>query len=373
MAFAILCLLSACKKTIEKNETAEATSVPGIKQIANPCETRVDNARTAAASRLTAPPSTPLVLLLDFNGELVKNSIWNPGATINCPAVPPSQLSAAAKDFIVNNVTEDFSAFSIKVTKSEAEYQAAPAARRMRCIISYNLVQQFGNVGGIAFISSMSWADNTPCFVFADILLYDQKYIAGAVSHELGHTLGLQHQSRYDPGCAQIEEYHTGLGYGILGWAPIMGLSYYQNLVTWHNGPTSLGCSETQNDMNVINAVAGIKADDYGVAFNNNTVSLPLTGTKNGILENASDKDAFSKTEANSRRIKLISNGNSDLVLEVYNTNGQLQTVYDDANGLDVNVVISGKKYLRVRSSSSQPYVPAGDGFGGYKIVTSAP
>jgi len=372
MALAILCFFAACKKTITTNEKKIS---PGLneQQIIPGCKVREDASRTASAQRTTATPSLPVVLLLDFNGQQVINSSWfNPG-TISCPAVPSSLLTSQMKDYILNSVTEDFNGFFVKVTKNEADYNSAPANRRMRCVLTYNMLAQFGNVGGTSFVSSMLWADNTPCFVFCDVLQYNMKYIAGAVAHELGHTFGLQHQSRYDAACNLEEEYHTGFGYDVLGWAPLMGISYYQNLVTWHRGPNILGCNVIQNDMEVIATVAGTKADDYNASLNNSTVQLPSSGNKTGILENADDKDAFFKKETTTKRIKVISNGNSDLALEVYTSNGQLQTVYDDTNGTDINTVISGKKYLKVRVSSNQPFAPAGDGFGGYTIIISNP
>jgi hypothetical protein len=363
----LLCLLTACKKTIITKENSPAPKT-NSQRLPLPCQVREDASRTAMAARVQTPPQTPVVLLLDFNGQQVRNSAWNPGGTINCPAVPTSLLSNSMRDYIFQSVTEDYSGFFVKVTKNESDYNAAPPARRMRCVLTYNLSDQFPNAGGIAYVSSMLWGDNTPCFVFCDVMLYDQKYISGAVSHELGHTFGLQHQSRYSSDCTLEEEYHTGFGADALGWAPIMGLSYYQNLVTWHNGPTILGCSQMQNDMNVIKSVAGNKTDDYSATLNNNTVQLPNAGTKTGILENADDKDAFLKKETTSRRVKVTSGGNSDVALEVYNSNGQLTNVYDDPASPDINVVISGKKYIKVRISSNQPFVPGSDGFGGYTI-----
>jgi hypothetical protein len=368
-----LCLFTACKKTINQEEESPSPLTIKTPQLLLPCAVREDHARTAAASKNSSPSKAQVVVLLDFDGQQVQNTTWNANGPINCPAVPASLLTNSMKDYILQSVTEDYSGFFIKVTKSEADYQAAPATKRMRCIITYNMMDQFGNLGGTSFISSMLWGDNTPCFIFCDVLQYNQKYIAGAVSHELGHTFGLQHQSRYSADCELVEEYHTGFGSDALGWAPIMGLSYYQSLVTWHNGQSILGCDQLQSDMNIIKSVAGVKADDYSDSFNSNTIQLPSSGSKAGILENAGDRDAFLKNETTSRRIKLISNGNSDLALEVYNTNGQLAAVYDDANGTGVNVVISGKKYLRVRISANQPFVPAGDGFGGYSITVSAP
>ncbi|MDP4264277.1 MAG: hypothetical protein Q8941_17235 [Bacteroidota bacterium] len=369
----LLCLLTACKKTISTKEESLSPSSTSSQQVPQLCAVREDAARTAAASRTKTPAQTPVVLLIDFNGQQVQNSVWDPSGTINCPAVPASLLTNSMKDYIMQGVAEDYSGFFVKVTQSEQDYQAAAPARRMRCILTYNMTGQFGNIGGLSFISSMSWGDNTPCFVFCDVLLYNPKYIAGSVAHELGHTFGLRHQSRYSADCVLQEEYHSGFGSNALGWAPVMGLSYYQNLVTWHNGQSILGCDQWQNDMEIIKSVSGAKADDYGSSFNSSTVQLPSNGTKTGILENATDKDAFLKNDIYSKRIKVTSNGNSDLALEVYNTNGQLVTVYDDPAGTDVNVVISGKKYLRVRVSSNQPFVPAGDGFGGYTINVSAP
>lgn len=373
ITISLLCILAACKKNTVIEEKNHLTTAVSSQQLPPPCVAREDAARTAAARSLKAASSSPVVLLLDFNGQQVRNSVWNPNGTINCPAPPSSSLTNSMKEYIIKSVAEDYSGFSVKVTQNEQEYNAAPSTKRMRCILTCNLTDQFPNAGGIAYISSMSWGDNTPCFVFCDVMLYNQKYIAGAVSHELGHTFGLQHQSRYSGVCGLEEEYHTGFGGDALGWAPIMGISYYQNLVTWHNGPTILGCDQLQNDMNVIKLVAGAKTDDYSANLNSSTVQLPANGTKIGILENANDKDAFLKKETNSRRIKLISNGNSDLALEVYDANGRLTNVYDDTNGPDINVVISGKKYLKVRVSSNQPYVPTGDGFGGYTINISAP
>jgi hypothetical protein len=371
LAIAILCLLTACRKTITTNEESASPGIVTSQQLPLVCEVREDPARTAAA-RTAATQTSPVVLLIDFDGQQVKNTAWST-ATLNCPGVPGSLLSNSMKDYIVQSVAEDYSGFPVKVTKSEQDYQAAPATRRMRCIITNNMMDQFGNVGGIAFISSMLWGDNTPCFVFADVMQYNQKYIAGGVAHELGHTFGLQHQSRYSADCVMEEEYHTGFGYDALGWSPIMGISYYQNLITWHNGPTPLGCDQLQNDMEVIRSVAGVKTDDYGATLNSSTIQLPSNGNKTGILENDGDKDAFLKNETSSKRIKVTSNGNTDIALEVYNSNGQLSAVYDDASGPNINVVVSGKKYIKVRVSSNQPFVPAGDGFGGYTINISTP
>jgi serralysin len=47
-----------------------------------------------------------------------------------------------------------------------------------------------------------------------------EKYTAEAISHEVGHTLGLSHDGRITPS----EGYYAGHGSGDTGWAPIMGV-----------------------------------------------------------------------------------------------------------------------------------------------------
>lgn len=367
---------TSCKK--QDLSATENVITPQLSPAGKPalCNMKEDAAKTRAAlmNRTTAGTnSSPVVLLLDFNGHVLSNSVWNGGMTWNCPAVPGAQLSAAMKDLIFENVKEDYSAFNITVTKNEADYAAAPAARRMRCVITHKMIPQFGNVGGTAFVGSMAWADNTPCLVFCDPLLYNAQYISGAISHEIGHTFGLQHQSRYDESCSMQEEYHSGEGDGPLSWAPIMGLSYYKNLVTWHNGSSVLGCSDIQSDVSVITSTAVMKADDYKDVLNSNTIILPTTGNKAGCLEQACDIDAFKKNDAGSKRIKISSKGNADIALEVYNQNGALLSVYDDSESSGVNVVVNGKRFFKVRISSNQPFVPVGNGFGSYTIQVSNP
>ena len=65
-----------------------------------------------------------------------------------------------------------------------------------------------------------------PALVFYDKLgPGNEKYIAEAISHEAGHNMGLSHDGNATTG------YYSGQGSGATGWAPIMGVGYYQSLV----------------------------------------------------------------------------------------------------------------------------------------------
>src|SRR5690606_26565382 len=130
----------ACRKDLT-NPGSSASSQENIKQIASLCEVKEDVAKTKAAlARKTNRSNTPVVLLLDFNGYVLENTSWNPGQSWNCPAVPTAQLSKAMKDQIVAAVAEDYSAFKINVTRNEDQYNAADPGRRMRCVITHQMI-----------------------------------------------------------------------------------------------------------------------------------------------------------------------------------------------------------------------------------------
>jgi hypothetical protein len=73
-----------------------------------------------------------------------------------------------------------------------------------------------------------------PALVFYDKLgSGNEKNVAEAISHEAGHNMGLSHDGTASVG------YYQGHGSGATGWAPIMGVGYYQALVQWSKGEYS--------------------------------------------------------------------------------------------------------------------------------------
>jgi hypothetical protein len=129
----------------------------------------------------------------------------------------------------------------VNITTDSTKFLSAPLTRRIRIVITPTSSWR-PNVGGISFVGSFTWGDNTPGFVFSDRLgPNNTKFIAECCSHESGHTLGLSHQSKYNTNCSLAETYSTGNGTGETGWAPIMGNSYNRNMTGWNNGPTPYG------------------------------------------------------------------------------------------------------------------------------------
>lgn len=243
------------------------------------------------------PSATP-VIFLDFDGHTVTGTSWNTSGPIVCGA---SGLDNAQITEVFNRVAEDYRPFSINVTTDSTKYLSAPANRRIRVIITVTSDWYGSGAGGVAFVNSFTWGDNTPCFVFSALFGYNVKNISEASAHEAGHTLGLRHQSTYDVNCVKISDYNYGQGSGEIGWAPIMGVGYYKNFTLWHNGPNSLGCNSIQTDLSVItSATNGItfRTDDHSNAFNAAT-DVPFNNsqfTASGVVEQNTDQDLFKFT-----------------------------------------------------------------------------
>jgi hypothetical protein len=305
----------------------------------------------------TPPPTAnPGVILLDFDGHTVSGTPWNYNGAFVCT---PANLSAVAMGSIVDRMENDFAPFYITVTTDEAVYNAANPSRRTRVILTETW-EWFGQAGGTAFIGSFTWGDNTPCFVFSSLLGYNEKQIAEAASHEAGHTLGLRHQSVYS-GSTLVNEYNYGLGSGEIGWAPIMGCAYNRNMSTWHNGPNNLGYNSYQDDAAIIRNLVGSKSDDYS-----NTISsaAPLSSSLSGTINSNGDVDFFSVNLSSPATLTAVpfnvginnAGANLDLVVKIYNNNGQLINTINDPLLLHAGLVLNGGQYFVSVSVAANQY-----------------
>ncbi len=336
---------------------------------------------------LNSYPSASAVILLDFDGHTVPvGNAWN--YTSSPMVMGSSGLTNAQITAVFNRVAEDYRPFNVNVTTDSAKYLAASANRRMRVILTTSW-EWYGSAGGVAFVGSYTWGDNTPCFVFSSLLNYNVKNISEATSHEAGHTLGLYHQSRYDPvTCVKISDYHSGTGTGEIGWAPIMGVGYYQNLTLWNNGPNSYGCTNIQSDLSVITSGNGFtyRTDDYNAAFNNQTTKIEFRNnefTVNGIIEQSGDKDNFKIVQPSLGRFQLsavpynVGTGNSgsnvDMQVTLYNSSASLIGTYNPGNLLSsvIDTILNpGTYYIQVEGKGNI-YAPNYASLGSYALQAS--
>ena len=250
-------------------------------------------------------PAAQATIFLDFDGEYVTGSSWNWNGPIDAQ---PAVLSTAQITEVFNRVSEDYGIFNLNITTDPAVFLAAPISSRMKIIVTATS-SWYGPAGGVSFVGSFTWGNDTPAWVFSSLLGNNVKKIAEAVSHEAGHTLGLQHQSLFDASCNKTNEYSPGQGTGEIGWAPIMGVGYYKNLTTWHNGTNAMGCSSFQNDIDVVAGSAndfGLRNDDHVDShMGASNINIGLASSASGIINNSSDRDVFKFQLYNTNNFRL--------------------------------------------------------------------
>ena len=246
--------------------------------------------------QLSSLPSAQATIFLDFDGQHVQSTVWNGGNPIDCAS---SGLTDAQIIQIFNRVAEDYRPFNVNITTDSTKFLAAPLTNRIRMIVTTTSTW-YPNVGGVAYIGSFTWGDDTPGFIFSNMLgPFNTKNVAEACTHESGHTLGLSHQSKYGSTCNLIATYNDGVGSGEIGWAPIMGVGYYKNMTTWNNGPTPSGCTIDQDNLSIItNGGNGFtyRPDDHSDNPAINPTVLTITNqafSTSGIISTTTDKDAF--------------------------------------------------------------------------------
>lgn len=254
-------------------------------------------------------------------------------------------------------VAEDYAPFNVDVTTQDPG--SFGDGQAIRVAIGGNYSDWFGQAaGGVAYVSAFTNSAPNVAYVFSDALgRGNARYVAEAVSHEIGHTLGLMHQSSYS-GTTKTAEYNQGNS----AWAPIMGVGYYSQRTTWNYGQTT-SASTYQDDMAILANQTngfGYRADDFGNTTGSAS-ALALSGTSfqvGGILNNNSDIDVFRFTTSGgtaSINLDVAQYGsNLDGVLELRDANGNLIVMANPANSFSASLartLSAGTYYVLVRSS----------------------
>jgi len=329
---------------------------------------------------LNSFPSANATVYLDFDGQYVRNTIWNNGQPINCSA---TNLTDNQINEIFNSVAEDFRPFNINITTDSIVFYNAPINQRIRVIITPTSNWK-SNVGGISFIGSFTWGDNTPAFVFADRLGYNSKNIAECCSHETGHTLGLSHQSKYDTNCNLIESYHSGNGNDATSWAPIMGNSYGKNVTGWNYGPVSTGCQNYQDNLSIITNENGFgyRNDDYtneikqaNVIANNGSFMI------DGVISTNTDKDVFGFSYSKQTSVHIeatpfnvtsqLTGSNLDIKITLYKDSNTIIKTINPSNSLSISldtILSEGNYYFVVEGAGNDNSSNYGS-LGAYKFT----
>ncbi len=319
---------------------------------------------------LHSNPGAKHTIYLDFDGHTTEGTAWNSWksiTTINTPAYDidddpltfnNTELSRIQNIFL--RVAEDFIPFDVNVTTEEPPLDhlkkngSSDTHWGVRVVIGGSSSDWLGqSAGGIAYVNSFNWTSDTPTFVFENQLGNgSEKLIAEATSHEVGHTLGLNHDGK------SSQAYYSGHGSGETSWAPIMGVGYSRTLTQWSKGEYS-GATNSQDDLDVITTRNGFgyRADDHGgnlSSASNLTVSgINLTGS--GIIERNTDFDVFEFSTSGGAvtfDIQPSQQGpNLDVLAELLDSNGNVIATSNPENLISASInetVAAGTYYLRI-------------------------
>ena len=333
-----------------------------------------------AAPTLNSYPTAAATIYIDFDGHDVNSSMWNYGTPFSCL---PSTMTDVQIAEAFNRIAEDFRPFNINVTTDFSKFLAAPLSQRIRIVVTPTSAWYAG-VAGIAYVTSFTWGDDTPAFVFSDRLGNNPKKVAEAISHETGHTLGLYHQSAYTSTCTLTSSYHTGTGTGETSWGPIMGNVATRNATQWNYGPTPYGCSQVQDNLSTITSSNGFgyRPDDHADLYSNASPVIISSNifNKSGVISTTNDKDYFRFDLNQSGLMKMnvipfnVGAGNSGANLDVkiilQDAKGTEIKTYDIADSLNARIdttLDAGTYYVIIDGTGN---INAGNDYGSLGAYT---
>ncbi|MGN6644258.1 MAG: autotransporter-associated beta strand repeat-containing protein, partial [Verrucomicrobiota bacterium] len=339
--------------------TADTNVAPSVAEIAPLSQTFLLHSR----------PGSTKTIFLDFDGYTISGTQWNTaynsGADIVAPPWDtdgnPASFSTSEQTAIQQiwlRVAEDYAPYDVDVTTEfpgEAAITRSSSSDQIygtRALVSA-ISSYFGSYGGIAYVGVFDGTGNTykPALIFPEKLGNSEKNIAEAISHEVGHNLGLSHD-----GIVNGADYYSGQG----NWAPIMGVGYYEPITQWSKGEYA-NANNTEDDLTIITQNGlSYRTDDHG---NSTATATALSGTSivtSGVIERQTDLDFFSfPTGAGTAQFTVTPwerGADLHLLVSVYNSAGTLVTnreVADTSAGVQpvsINVSLSsGTYYLSVQ------------------------
>jgi len=322
---------------------------------------------------LNSRPGAPRTIFLDFDGHITTGTAWNNSynvTNINSPAYNTDGTSASFTQLELDRiylmwqqVAEDFSPFNVNVTTQEPSADkitrttSSDQTFGTRVIITQDNFANCG-CGGFAYLRIFDdYGSNgdyyKPAFVFNSSVVGAGE----AITHEAGHNLGLSHD-----GQSGGPSYYEGHGSGATGWAPIMGVGYYRQLVQWSKGEYPQA-NQLQDDIQVIqNYGAPLMLDDHGDSIANASALTEFpngdttTLDASGLIRRNDDIDMFSFTAGVGSFTLNISpsdvSPNLDILAQLYNSSGGLIASSNPTSSLPATLSGSfssgGEYYLKV-------------------------
>jgi hypothetical protein len=330
---------------------------------------------------LHSKPGSAHTIFLDFDGGAASETAWHwyAGVPTTQPAWDPSGNGTAFDadertriQTIWQTVAEDYAPFDVDVTTADPGSAAITRSSAVdptygsRVLITPSIATQqaicSSGCGGVAYYDVFDAAAGAggdgygflqPAWVFPHQLGNSAKNIAEAVSHEVGHNFGLDHDAK-----APLN-YYAGHG----AWAPIMGVGYNRPITQWSKGDYT-GATTTEDDVGTIRGVAGARVDEAGASIV--SAAVPPTGT--AYVTNRTDIDTYVLgTCAGAVTVSAqppTSMPNLDIRLSLVDAGGQVIASADPASAQSTASVASGMGAALTQTVPPGTYYASVDGVG---------
>ena len=282
--------------------------------------------------------SPSVTLFLDFNGvQSLANTQWNfqfeqetitnTGYNVEGGAGTFSVAEQSNIQDIFNRVVEDFAIFNVQVTTDQFVYDNTAATDRIHAIVTndhtgFSFFDADANLLGVApglgvFSQENEFDANTSNTVVVSTqnIGNNTALTADAISHEIGHLLGLAHDSLDANSDGDIldvgdEEYFSGWAGANYSWKPIMSngggdlsqwdKSEYTNAILTaydleDNEPVYYQQAEV-GDIEVLASTLGYATDEHDNWASTGTIGTTLTAGAaaiNALINNQTDDDVF--------------------------------------------------------------------------------
>lgn len=334
--------------------------------------------------KLHSRPGSNRVIYLDFDGYITSNTQWNTSYTSGQPInsapfsidADPNTFNTQEQDaiqYIWQRVAEDYAPFDVDITTEDpgnaAIYRSASSdlVYGTRAVISPTNFTG-SSIGGVAYVGAFNGTGTSykPAFIMTSGLGNNEKNIAEATSHEVGHNLGLSHDGKTNAD-GTTTGYYSGQG----DWAPIMGVGYYKSVTQWSKGEYP-GANQLQDDLAVMQTYGiSLIADDYGDTRPAAKVLSGANVSASGVITTRNDVDVFQFSTGDGNVAFNINpaprGGNLDIQAQISDAQGNVITTVNPA-GLPATVnqyLSAGVYYLTIDG------VGAGDAATGYSDYAS--